>query len=551
MPVIYINIQKLKKLIGKESLSEDDLNEILFSLKSESKKIDEATLEVEVNSDRPDLFSVEGIARAIKGLTRKEMGLFEPKVKDSGFQAVIGEVPSRPYIAFGIVKGIELGEEGLKELIQFQEKLHVTVGRNRKKVAIGIHDLRKVPSINLTYSMVSLDREMKPLGDDKYMKIKDVLSNTQQGKSYGDISVLGGAHPAILSDGEIISLPPVINSEITRLEPNTKDLLIDVTGTEKTTVLKTLDLLCSVLNEHVGSLIERVEVIGPGSNDYRKDPQLGRTKIRLNENYIGKILGFEPSHEDIIESLLRMRFGLSEEQKGEIEVIVPEYRLDILHQIDLVEDVAMAYGYNRIPIKNPTFHTEGSLLNYTLSGKVARLILLGLGFQEVSSFTMVGEEAKMFEGENDRVIKIKNPISESMSFLRPNNIVSLLLVLRENQHVELPLKIFEMGDCAFESNGRVIQKKTIALALMKDELSFEEIQALVHSFLSSIGIDVKYRRDENKYFISGRTARVIANEIPIGILGEVHPHVLTSLGIKYPVGAAEIDMDILSKMIKK
>ncbi|MEM3491360.1 MAG: phenylalanine--tRNA ligase beta subunit-related protein, partial [Fervidicoccaceae archaeon] len=256
MPVLYLNPERLISFIGDRGIALEKLNEILFSLKSESSLTADGLLEVEVNSDRPDLFISEGIARAVKGLIGYEKGLFQPRIQDSSYMLKVDEVPSRPFIAIGIVRGVELGEEGLKELIQFQEKLHITIGRNRRKMAIGIHDLRKIPSQDLRYTMVTLEHEMFPLGIREKKKIREVLSGTPQGRSYGEISLIGGAHPAIFSGDEIISLPPVINSEITRIEPDTKDLLIDVTGIDEETVLKTLDLITSILNEKTGSIIE-------------------------------------------------------------------------------------------------------------------------------------------------------------------------------------------------------------------------------------------------------------------------------------------------------
>lgn len=552
MPVIYLNIDRLNKLIG-EKLSYQKLESLLFSLKSESKMIDSSTLEIEVNSDRPDLFAPEGMARALKGLLEIDTGLFQPRVKESlqEYSARIFDVPSRPYIAIGILRGIELGEEGLKELIQFQEKIHVTIGRKRKKVAIGIHDLGKVPGRELLYTMVPLDYEMVPLGSKAKMKVKDVLRETEQGKSYGEISLLGGTHPAIISNGEIVSLPPVINSEITRIEPETKDLLIDVTGTDRNTVIKTLDLLCSILNEHKGSMIEKVNIFEQNSIVPRQDPSLMRTNIMLKREYATKVLGFDLKDDEIILYLSKMRFGAVRKNEEWIEVSIPEYRLDVMHPVDLVEEIAMAYGYDKIPSKPPSFKTEGALNNISIVSKAVRLVLIGLGFQEVQGFTLIGPIAELFKTGNIKPIKIKNPVSEEISWVRPSTSFSLLTFLRENQHAELPLRIFEIGDFAYQNDDKLVQKKSVAIAIMKDELSFEEIQAPVYSLLSSLGLEVSFRKYNINYLLEGRTARIIANDLPIGIVGEVHPYILTLLEIKFPVGIAELDLEILSNLMLK
>lgn len=550
MPVVYINIERLGELTG-EKIQPSRLEAILFNLKSESKVVDDSHIEVEVNSDRPDLFTSEGLARAIKGLLEVEVGLFQPKIGDSLFSVNVSEVPSRPFIAVGVVRNVSLGEEGLKELIQFQEKLHITIGRRRKKVAIGIHDLKKIEGHSLIYSMVPLDAEMIPLDNPKRMKIKDVLRETPQGKSYGDLSLLGGAHPAILSEGgEIISLPPVINSDITRLEPSTKDLLIDVTGTDLNSVVKTLDLISSLMNEHKGSSIERVKIYSQPGSLLRIDPLLSRFSLSMSRDLVTKTLGFELSRDVVIKHLLKMRFGVEELQpEGSLKVVVPEYRLDILHPIDLVEDIAMSYGYENLPAVPPNYKTEGSVDEITSLSRVLRMTLIGLGFQEVHSFIALGTHAELFKG-NAELLKIRNPVSEEMQWIRPNLSSSLLYILKENQHVELPLKIFEIGDFAHLRDGKLIQGKSLAMAVMKDELSFEEIQAPAFSLLSHFGINVRFRKSNVGYLIEGRAATIIAEDIPVGVVGEVHPHILTEMQIKYPVGVAEIDLGLLRNVFK-
>ncbi|MEM3284966.1 MAG: phenylalanine--tRNA ligase subunit beta [Fervidicoccaceae archaeon] len=550
MPVLYLNPERLISFIGDRGIALEKLNEILFSLKSESSLTADGLLEVEVNSDRPDLFISEGIARAVKGLIGYEKGLFQPRIQDSSYMLKVDEVPSRPFIAIGIVRGVELGEEGLKELIQFQEKLHITIGRNRRKMAIGIHDLRKIPSQDLRYTMVMLEHEMFPLGIREKKKIREVLSGTPQGRSYGEISLIGGAHPAIFSGDEIISLPPVINSEITRIEPDTKDLLIDVTGINEETVLKTLDLITSILNEKTGSIIERVHVLKP-NGERRKDPLLNKIQLALEKDYAEKVLGLKLDEKEIADLLERMRLGVEKAEDFLFRVTVPEYRSDILHPVDLVEDIAMAYGYSRIVPMRPSFSTEGSLERFSRISRILRMYAVGLGFQEVSGFVLTGDEANLFLRKGERIMRIKNPVSENMKFVRPTNIISLLLVLRENQHVELPLKIFEIGENVVIGGSRILQRRTIALAIMKDELSFEEIQAPIYSILSNFSKDVVFRRDSIDYLLQGRTAKVSVEGIPVGILGEVHPQILTEMGIKYPVGVGELDLSSLSSLIER
>ncbi|HIP57484.1 MAG TPA: phenylalanine--tRNA ligase subunit beta, partial [Ignisphaera aggregans] len=229
MPVLRLSLSRLYRLIGVKDLSFEDLREALNKLKCDVELSEDGKLLIEVRSDRPDMFSAEGIARAL----RMYLGIEKPKrihVVDYPFIVRVEPPRKRPYIAVAAVDNVELGEEGLEELIQFQEKLHITYGRNRRKVAIGLHDLDKLPSNELLYCEVDIDAvEFVPLHHRERMTIRQVLEETEQGRHYGSISINGNKHPVIFSGTHVISVPPVINAELTRIEPSSRRIFIDVT----------------------------------------------------------------------------------------------------------------------------------------------------------------------------------------------------------------------------------------------------------------------------------------------------------------------------------
>ncbi len=548
MPVIKISKKRLHELVGEE-LSSKDINDVLFNLKSESEPIDEDKLEVEINSDRPDLFITEGLARAVKGLLEIEIGLFQPKTYLSNYQLKVVEKTSRPYIGLAIIKNYPLTEEVLEELIQFQEKLHITIGRKRRKMAIGIHDLDKIGCKNIEYRMVELSEKMIPLDRETPMTIKEVLKETPQGREYGKISVIGNKHPAILVDDEIISLPPVINSNITRLEPGTKNLLIDVTGTDQFTVLKTLDILTSILNERDNSEIGLVKI----DSFYHKGtlPILERDKVALDKNEVSRILGFNLTIQDIRRLLNKMRMEIEKTDENTLYVTIPEYRIDIIHPVDIIEDIAMAYGYNSLPLTKPTTLLAPSKTRIELIENIVRNLSVGLGFQEVNTHILVGEEALLFDEKDKGLITVKNPVTETMKYVRRSILPSLMIVLKESQGEVLPIKIFETGEIAFKYKSRYKIEYSLGLAIMKDEVGYEEIQASTYSLLRSLGLKPSAMKTSVPYMIDGRTAFILANDIRVGIAGEIHPSVLNKLNIKYPVIAAEINISRILSLFKK
>jgi Phenylalanyl-tRNA synthetase beta subunit len=157
---IVLKESRLLNLLG---LEEKDLNDVLFNLKSEVEKRGEDELEIEINSDRLDMLSPEGIKRAVDGILGRKLGEAKYEVVPTNYQLIIDDVESRPYALAAVVYDVKLDDDRIKELIQFQEKLHCTIGRKRKKVAIGIHDLDKIDGKGIRYSKVPLDYKFVPI----------------------------------------------------------------------------------------------------------------------------------------------------------------------------------------------------------------------------------------------------------------------------------------------------------------------------------------------------------------------------------------------------
>ena len=257
MPMLRFKVERLNELLG---VGLEELSEILFKLKCES-SMSEGYLEVEVNSDRPDMFMGEGLARAVKGIIGVEVGWRKPHVVDSGFKIIVEDVPTRPYIVAAVVYNVNIDNDYfLEELIQFQEKLHEGLGRRRRKAAIGLHDADKIPGKMLRYAMAPVDITFKPLGYAKSVRAREVLERDKKGLEYGWISRLGDLHPFIFSNGEIITMPPVLNSDITRLEVGTRNLFIDVTSTDLRIAEATLNIIVSNLVERPGAYVGLVEI---------------------------------------------------------------------------------------------------------------------------------------------------------------------------------------------------------------------------------------------------------------------------------------------------
>lgn len=542
MPVLRFNTEKLTRQTG---LSVEELIEALFKLKCESEIVDD-TLEVEVNPDRPDLYISEGLARAVNALNGRRRGWSLPRTEATNYTLKVDPPETRPYIAAAIVYNVNVDEDYLEELIQFQEKLHDTIGRRRRKVAIGLHDLEKLPSNKLYYKMASLNEKMTPLDESEEYTISRVLEETQQGRKYGRISlnVERGVHPALYSGDEIIALPPVINSNITRIEPGTRSLFIDVTGTHKETVEKVLDIIVTALAERPGAYIGKVLVEDPHSHWWT--PKLSGKRMELSREEVSGTLGVTLSLDSIIDALERTLHNARKESEDSVIVEVAPFRVDILRNIDLIEDIAIALGYESLGYNKPIVEGPGKLLTETRISRVVRDLAIGLGFTEVTQLTLTSPKLLDATGFKDRV-EVLNPVQYEYSVLRPSLIPSLLSVAAGNLHAKKPVKAFEIG-VVVEPGLPPRDRMRMGLMIMDDEVGYEDIQAAVYSILRILDVEFTVEPYSHPVFIEGRSARIILPGMgAAGVLGEVSPEVLQRLEISFPVAVAELDLEVLSE----
>ncbi len=546
VPTLRFLTSRLERATG---VSLEELEELLFRLKCEVERGEGEEVYVEVNADRPDMFSVEGIARAVKGLRGVETGLPSYEHVPSGLVLRVEEVPTRPYIAAGVVYDVNVDEVFLEELIQFQEKLHDTLGRRRRKVAIGLHDLEKLPSTRLVYREARLDERFTPLHGDREMSIAEVLGETEQGRKYGGIALHGDRHPVFATeDGVILSLPPVINADVTRIEPGTRHILVDVTGTSWDAVIQVLNVLVYTLAER--SSTRRVGVVKLENAPLPETPAWTLKTISVEHGKLEAWLGTRLEHSEVTEALERMRHGVESEGRA-YNVNVAPFRIDMLGWVDVAEDVAIGLGYERIGAVYPPAATRGALSPPRGFERAARMLLAGYGFIEVYSFTLTScrEQEEFWGVPSAMLVRIANPVSSELACLRASITPQLLRFAAENQHV-LPLRVFELGDVVLVDE-RVGEKtkveKHLAMLVMDERVGYEDIQSYVWGLVRLLGDEVvEVVEADHPLLIPGRAARLRTRGGLEGVLGEVHPAHLEKLGLRYPVAIAELRYDALA-----
>jgi len=547
MPTVVMSQRDLTDLIGKE-MPIQELEEALFLTKCEVENIQGGEITVEVNSDRPDMLSVEGIARTLRGFLGLEVGapkydLREGRVRVSVLPSVSG---IRPYIVCGVVRDLKLTDEVIRQVMQLQEKLHLTYCRNRRKGSIGIYDLEKI-NLNLIYEALRPEEiEFIPLEEEEEMSAEEILEETSKGREYGSIVRAYERYPLLRdADGTVLSMPPIINSEYTKVSQETRHLLIDVTGTNKRLIGKILNILVTSLAERGG----RIECVPVEYEDEKIiTPDLTCENIELRTGFACEMLGLNLSPEEIVECLRKMRYEVTQKTEGKLEVSVPAYRCDILHEVDLIEDVAIGYGYDRFVPEIPATTNIGVELKKTKLTRQARDLMIGFGFQEVLNFMMTSKE-KLFTKMNrteERVVEVLNPVSSEYAVLRDSLIPGLLDLLSQNLHVQYPQRVFECGDVV-KVQGRGEYPKSIrnlAAAICDNKASYEEVQSVLYSLLRNLGVtDWEISPYEHSSYLEGRAARVIFRGEEIAVIGEIHPRTLTRFGLNRPAAVFEITLE--------
>ena len=312
MPTIELKVERLEKLVGRQldiKKLEYDLQWI--SLDLEDINEEEQKLKVEYNPNRPDFSSPEGIARALKGYYEIEDGLPSYDINPGNISLTVD--PSvkkvRPYIVCGVIRDIDLDEDEVATLMTIQEQLHWAVGRDRKKVAIGVHDLDKViPPYK--YTAVKPDSvSFTPLHGDGYpMNLEEILLLHEKGIEYAHILEGKEVYPIIFdSKNEVLSFPPIINGELTTVTDDTKNLFLDLTGTDFKAVNLALNILSTTLGD-MGATIESVKVNYEGEKEILT-PNLGPTKWEVEIDYINNVIGLNLSISEMIKCFKKVRMN--------------------------------------------------------------------------------------------------------------------------------------------------------------------------------------------------------------------------------------------------
>jgi phenylalanyl-tRNA synthetase beta chain len=526
-------------------------------------------IRMELLAVRPDMFDPGGLARTLRGYLGQQLGspayeVRPPRIRVTVDPALDREASRRPAIACAVVRGVHLDDDVIKVIMNLQENLHWALGRDRKHASIGVYDLDTLAGQRFTYRAVAPDAlRFVPLGydpaaPDARVTPAQVLEQHPKGQEFARLLAGFEAYPLLADEqGDVLSMPPVINSEHTRVTDATTQFFIDVTGTNRRLVGRTLNVLTTSLKELCPDLsLEQVTIAYPEGE--QQTPDLTPQPVPLEVGETARLVGIELDPQRLIDLLRRMGHEVERGDADQLRVLVPAYRNDILHPRDLMEDAAIAYGYHRITPKLVPTLTVGGERAVEGASRLAREALCGLGFMEVMTLQLSSEE-RTFDAMRlpraDHTAAVSHPISTEQTLLRPSLAPGLLETLGVNAHREYPQQVFEVGEVTelTDSETGARERRHVAAALIGEKIGVTEVRATAEALLREFGWRIHTENvapQELPSYLPGRgsfvTARRGDERRVVGQLGELHPEVLEAFKLRHPAAIFEIDLTALT-----
>ena len=538
---------------------------------------DEEGIEIEIFPDRTDLLSHETISRAARAFLNSLNDSPNLDIKQGEITLEVDKSLQnlRPVILGAVVRGVDNGtnyrekDDFIQSLMDHQEKLHLTLGRKRKFASIGVHDLSQ---LSPPFKVISVDKKYKftPLAEEKEMSIEDILKSHPKGKEYAHLMSELKEYPVIIdAEDRVLSFPPIINGDHTTVNEQTRDFFIDVTGWDERSCEACLLLICLSLAER-GGVIESIQIKN-WDQELLNVPRGDSKSHKVPDRLIRNILGIELSKTEIADSIKKMGGELIETRTvtngpdkiekwadcivGEKEHVIsmPRWRNDIMHPVDIVEDIAIGYGYDNLPEQLSAVHLDAIPLPSSNLKRRISSSLCALGLQETQSLTLSNKrdqfERVRWNEENKSTI-ISNPITKEHTMLRQYILPSLLNLLAANRHHELPQRVHELGDVVRDSEN----KTRLSWACAEVGGGFSAAKGIASSLLRDLGAnlsEVMWQgiNQEEGPWIKGRGAKVIIGGIEVGQIGEIDPKVSFEFGLKVPIQAGEFDVDALGRTI--
>ncbi|KAI8866642.1 phenylalanyl-tRNA synthetase [Ramicandelaber brevisporus] len=605
MPAIHIDKVELYERLGR-TFTTSEFTELCFEfgIELEEESTDSATgrvsLKIDIPANRYDLLCIEGLSRAVNAFlerpgSRPTYKFVDPAAGSQSRQRIVvtqNTQQVRPVLVGAVLRNIKFTPESYASFIDLQDKLHNNLCRKRRLASIGTHDLDKVVGpfkydarqpeairfVPLTQTAEMNGREIMTFYEDKYLK------------PYLPIIRDEPLYPVVLDSSEnVLSLPPIINGDLSKITLDTRNVLIELTATDKTKADVVINTLVTMYSEHCAEpfTVEQIEIVYPDGH-VELSPSLEQRVFEPNVHDIVSVVGADMSAEEVVRQLGRMGHDAAIKAGTDSKVLtvrVPPTRSDILHSCDLVEDVAIAYGYNRIPKVFPAVSTIGAPFPLNkLSDRVRHILALS-GYTEVLPLTLCSHDENFaylrHEDPGNEAVALANPMTLEFQVVRTTLVPGLLKTLYHNRRHPVPHQLFEVGDVVlqdptYENNVRN-ERRLCAAYSNRDSSGLEHVHGMLDQVMRMLGVDwvpeggsivtsnstYTIAESQDKMFLDGRGADVFfipaaahihpsskdrvqaGKKIKIGNFGIIHPNAIKSFKLEYPVSILELNIEPL------
>ncbi|NP_001279528.1 phenylalanine--tRNA ligase beta subunit [Callorhinchus milii] len=586
MPTVSVRRELLFQALGR-SHTDEEFDELCFEFGLE---LDEVTTEkdiisreqgdgkadgasdivlykIDVPANRYDLLCLEGLVRGLQVFKER---IEAPKYTRVGplngemQKLIITEETAqvRPHAVAAVLRNIKFTKDRYDSFIELQEKLHQNICRKRTLVAIGTHDLDTISGPFTYTAKPPSEIKFKPLNQSKEytaLELMDLYKTDSQLRHYLHIIEDKPVYPVIYdSNGVVLSMPPIINGDHSKITLNTQNVFIECTATDRTKAKVVLDTIVTMFSEYCEKpfTVEAAQIIYPNEETIIY-PEMAYRKEIMNTDLINKQVGINETPESVAKLLTRMYLKSKVIGNGtQIEIEIPPTRADVIHACDIVEDAAIAYGYNNIQMTIPKTYTIADQLPINKLSELLRQDMAAGGFTEALTFALCSREDIADRLCKDiavtRAVHIANPKTAEFQVARTTLLSGLLKTIAANRKMPLPLKLFEISDVVLKDSSKdvgVRNSRRLCAVYYNKNPGFEVIHGLLDRIMQLLEVKPGKKNGyyiqaaEDSTFFPGRCAEIFAKGQSVGKLGVLHPDVITRFELTMPCSALEIDME--------
>jgi len=552
MPNLEISKKDFESML-KRKFTKEQLEETLEYVKGEIDSLEGDALRIDCKeTNRPDLWSTEGLARDILARSGKEKGIRKYKVAKGNVSVFINSnlEKVRPLIACAVVKNIKITEDLLLQMIQLQEKVGENYGRKRKELGIGLYDFDKMQPPIYYKGFKDDEIEFVPLEWKVQLRPSEILSQHEKGKAYKHLLEGVDVYPIVIdANRTVASMPPIINSQTTgKVTEKTTNLFIEVTGFKWETIETALEVMCMSLADRGGKICSCKLNFPADKKPYPAKtlytPVFATEKMSFDKSIVNQKTGLNLKDKEILDLFERARYN-AKIVGNKITLEYPTYRTDIMHPVDAIEDLLISYGFNNIAPQKVEMNVVGSELKEAKLLDFVRGSCAGLSLQEVMTYNLT---SRVIQADNiglakEALVEIANPVSINYGVMRKRLTPQLLDLFSKNKGAEFPQRVFEVGtvlELDEHAENGVKQSYHLCVALSHSNVNFTEIKSVLISLCAYLGFECVVKKKPFS-FLGENSAEIIING-KSGFIGELRKESVDAFGLRKPVALFEFEL---------